>query len=68
MAKKLAAENLEFMSINEVAAKLSIHPKTVAKLVRGGVLNSIKLGKRRLVSMKHFRQFLESNITEGSLD
>lgn len=67
-AKKLAPENLQFMSINEVAAKLASHPKTIAKLIRNGSLESVKVGKRRLISLTHFRRYIEAHMTEGSLE
>lgn len=56
------------MSINEVAAKLASHPKTIAKLIRNGSLESVKVGKRRLISLTHFRRYIEAHMTEGSLE
>jgi len=67
-AKKITPDNLTFLSINEVAQKLASHPKTIAKLIRSGSLESVKVGKRRLISLTHFRRYIEAHMTEGSLE
>lgn len=41
--------SVELLDIPEVAAKLRVSPKTVARLCKSGVLESVKIGTRRLV-------------------
>ena len=44
--------------IDEAARRLSLSPRTVATLVAGRELRSVKVGRRRLIPLKALQDFL----------
>lgn len=45
-------------SVSETAKHLSVSERYVRQLIQGGVLGSMKIGRRRVVSRGHIRDFL----------
>ena len=56
--KQDAAPKL-LIGIRQAADALSVCPRTLAALVSAGKLPSVKLGKRRLFSVRALEQFIE---------
>ncbi len=52
---------MQFMTVNEVAENLQVHPRTVKRWLNEGKLKGVLLGDRAgwRVSKKQFEQFVE---------
>jgi excisionase family DNA binding protein len=48
----------QHFSIDQVAAKLSVHRSTVERLLYAGKLGYCQIGRRRIISETHFRKYL----------
>ena len=58
------SENLEVLSIPQVAKSLAISQRQVFRLLEQGSLPSFRIGRRRLIrsaTLSKFVQFLEAN-------
>ncbi len=55
--QKVNLDDLRFLSIDTVARLLEIHPKTVQKYIRQGVLKSDLIEGNRRISMKEYLNF-----------
>jgi len=60
MKKEKSLEDYTFKTIDEIAELSSLHRKTIAKFVQTGILKSRKIGKRRLISVKDYMRFVDS--------
>lgn len=52
------ARTVDAVSLEECAARLSVHPRTVARLVRRGVLPTKRIGRRRVVPVVAINRYL----------
>jgi excisionase family DNA binding protein len=61
--KKIRPDELEFLSINNIAERTTFHRKTIERFIREGRLKTVKVGGRRLITRRAFIEFLnaESN-------
>ena len=57
--KKVTAEATPIMTIDEVAAYLSLHPLTVRRLAREGEIPAFKVGRQWRVKRKLFDRWME---------
>jgi excisionase family DNA binding protein len=48
----------QYFSIDQVAAKLSVHRSTVERLLYGRKLGYCQIGRRRIISETDFRNYL----------
>jgi excisionase family DNA binding protein len=58
----------QHLSINQVAAKLSVHRSTVERLLYDGKLGYRQVGRRRIISETHFRKYLALIEHEARVD
>lgn len=49
----------EFLTVNEVAEKLRLHPATIAKYVREGKILALKFGRVWRIREEELTKFLE---------
>lgn len=67
-AKKLKIEDLKFYSIKEVSEITSYHVNSLYRLIAKGILPSVKIRGKRLVSSAQLKKFLEASISDGELE
>jgi excisionase family DNA binding protein len=48
----------QHFSINQIAAKLSVHRSTIERLLYSGKLGYYQLGRRRIVSEEELKRYL----------
>jgi excisionase family DNA binding protein len=65
-AKKLPDE-LEFMSIGDIAERTTYHKKSIERFIREGRLKTVKINGRRLITRRAFIEFLQSSLSDGEL-
>lgn len=53
------------LPLREVASRLSISPRTVARLVASGSLASIKIGRRRLIRADVLAAFIDQHVVRA---
>lgn len=58
--KKLKPDELEFLSINNIAERTTFHRKTIERFIREGKLKTVRISGRRLVTRRAFLEFLEA--------
>jgi excisionase family DNA binding protein len=58
----------QHFSIDQVAAKLSVHRSTVERLLYAGKLGYCQVGRRRIISATHFRKYLALIEHEARVD
>jgi excisionase family DNA binding protein len=58
----------QHLSIDQVAAKLSVHRSTVERLLYAGKLGYCQIGRRRIISETHFREYLALIEHEARVD
>ena len=58
----------QHFSIDQVAAKLSVHRSTVERLLYARKLGYCQVGRRRIISETHFRKYLALIEREASGD
>jgi excisionase family DNA binding protein len=58
----------QHFSINQVAAKLSVHRSTVERLLYAGKLGYCQIGRRRIISEAHLRKYLALIERESTVD
>jgi excisionase family DNA binding protein len=68
MAAKKIAEEIQFMSLRDVAEKTCYHLKTIERLAREGKLKTVKIRGKRLVTLAYLKEFLESSVEDGKLE
>ena len=49
----------EFLTVNEIAKKLRLHPATIAKYVREGKILALKFGRVWRIREEELTKFLE---------
>jgi len=54
----------EFLTVNEVAEKLRLHPATIAKYVREGKILALKFGRVWRIREEELTKFLEKTEAE----
>jgi excisionase family DNA binding protein len=52
------------VSVEDAARRLGISPRGVARLVAGGELSSLRVGRRRLIPVQAIDRLLVDGITE----
>jgi len=55
----------EFLTVNEVAKRLRLHPATIAKYVREGKILALKFGRVWRIKEKELTNFLEKTEARG---
>lgn len=68
MGAKKIKNDLSFMTLTEVAEKLSYCRKTIERFAREGSLKTVKINGKRLVLESDFITFVKASLTEGDLD
>jgi len=58
-------EHLKLLSINQACERLNLGRWSVYKLINQNRLRTVKLGRRRLVTMGAIRAFIENLEAEG---
>ena len=58
----------QYFSIDQVAAKLSVHRSTVERLLYGGKLGYCQIGRRRIISETDLRDYLALIRHEATAD
>jgi excisionase family DNA binding protein len=55
---------MQFLTVNEVAEKLQVHPRTVKRWLNDGKLKGVLLGDRAgwRVSTKQFEEFVDEQL------
>ena len=51
---------LHFLSIDQVATRWGVHPRTVRRMVKSGRLAAVQVGRQYRVSLDVLRQFEQS--------
>lgn len=60
--KKISADDLNFMSLYQVAEKTTLSINTIRKMVFDGRLPSKKIGRRRVVLQSDFIKFCNEGL------
>lgn len=67
-AKKITAQDIQFMSFRQIADKTTYHVKSIERFAREGRLKSIRINGKRVVTLKALNDFLESSVEDGKLE
>lgn len=57
----LEFERQQYVTVNQIAQKLTLHHRSVRKLIAKGELKSVKLGGKRLVLLTDFLNYCKTN-------
>ena len=49
------------VDLREAAAILSVSPRTIANYIHAGILPSIRIGKRRVITVRALEEFLRAD-------
>ena len=60
-------EHLQLLNINQACERLNLGRWSVYKLINQNRLKTVKIGKRRLVTMSAIRAFIETLEVEGGV-
>ena len=60
-------EHLKLLSINQACERLNLGRWSIYKLINQNRLKTVKLGRRRLVTMSAIRAFIENLEAEGGV-
>lgn len=67
-AKKITAQDIQFMSFKQIAEKTTYHLKTVERYARLGKLKTVRINGKRVVTLKALNEFLEESLEDGKLE